>query len=207
MRRFRHFFGLKTAALFIALAGLSFIQIAPVTAAGRCFCYGAGNEKSGCGPQTEATCKKDDDSVRGYKFEACLIQTDNAACEKEFADWKARQDSAAAAKGVASQSKFIPDCALAEKLDLKGPCGDVSVFVVLLLNASNYLFTIIGAIALAVFVYGGVLMVISQGNSEKTKKGMETLMAAFIGLIVAFAGYMLINFLAGALGVVKEFRL
>ena len=76
MRRFRHFFGLKTAALFIALAGLSFIQIAPVTAAGRCFCYGAGNEKSGCGPQTEATCKKDDDSVRGYKFEACLIQTD-----------------------------------------------------------------------------------------------------------------------------------
>jgi len=84
MRRFRHFFGLKTAALFIALAGLSFIQIAPVTAAGRCFCYGAGNEKSGCGPQTEATCKKDDDSVRGYKFEACLIQTDNAACEKQF---------------------------------------------------------------------------------------------------------------------------
>ncbi|KKW08506.1 MAG: hypothetical protein UY44_C0009G0019 [Candidatus Kaiserbacteria bacterium GW2011_GWA2_49_19] len=207
MRRFRHFFGLKTAALFIALAGLSFIQIAPVTAAGRCFCYGAGNEKSGCGPQTEATCKKDDDSVRGYKFEACLIQTDNAACEKEFADWKARQDSAAAAKGVASQSKFIPDCALAEKLDLKGPCGDVSVFVVLLLNASNYLFTIIGAIALAVFVYGGFMLIISQGNEEKITKGMDAIKASVIGLAIAFGGYFIIKFLGDSIGLKETFRL
>jgi len=133
----------------------------------------------------------------------CIWQNTTSSCEALLV---ALENKLAETNGKpSSESKLIPAECLTDKLDPK--CADVSIFLLMLIQITNYLFSIIGAVALAVFVYGGVLMVISQGNSEKTKKGMETLMAAFIGLIVAFAGYMLINFLAGALGVVKEFRL
>lgn len=208
MKRRPHFFGGRTAMVFFAaFLSLFFIAPAPAQAAGPCFCYGVNNDKSGCGPQRGATCSKDDDSVRALKFEACELKTDNAACDKAFADWKNKQTAAADAKGAATKSAFIPDCALADKLDLKGQCGDVSIFVVLLLNASNYLFTIIGAIALAVFVYGGFMLIVSQGNEEKITKGMDAIKASIIGLAIAFGGYFIIKFLGESIGLKETFRL
>lgn len=208
MKRFQFLLIGKVALLFIvAFFGLFFTPAMPVLAAGPCFCYGAGNSKSGCGPQIGAECKKDSNSLRELGFEACEVQKDAATCDKAFADWKSKQDVAAAAKGTATKSKFIPDCVLADKLDLNGPCGDVSIFVTLLLNISTYLFTIIGAIALAVFVYGGFLLIISQGNEEKITKGMDAVKASVIGLAIAFGGYFIIKFLGEAIGVKEAFRL
>ncbi len=112
-----------------------------------------------------------------------------------------------AAGGEARDSKFIPQCALDDpNLRQEGECRDVSIFVTMLINISNYLFGFIGALALLFFVYGGFVLILSQGNSEKVKKGFEIMSAAAIGLVVAFGAYVLVKFLGDSL-VKKEFQL
>lgn len=99
---------------------------------------------------------------------------------------------------AAGGSKFIPECVTR---DGGSSCRDVSVFVSLGINIAEYLFAIVGALALGAFVYGGVMMIISGGNQEKVKKGTDAIMAAVIGLVVAFGGYLLVQFLGQAAGV------
>jgi len=86
-----------------------------------------------------------------------------------------------------------------------GDCADVSIFLLLAINIANYLFTFIGALALAVFVYGGVMMIISGGSSEKVKKGTDAMVAAIIGLIIAFSAYVLVDFLGKSLNIKSEY--
>lgn len=215
MKKFQYLFGGQVAAAsIIVVLGLTFFQAAPALADGPCFCYGVGNADSGCKPQTGAQCDANFiNSSLGAHFDTCESQTDATACNTAFTNWKNQQATAPpaaktqAAGEAATKSKFIPDCTLTDQLDLNGPCGDVSIFVVLLLNASNYLFTIIGAIALAVFVYGGFLLIVSQGNEEKITKGMDAIKAAIIGLAVAFGGYFLIHFLGQTIGLKATFGL
>lgn len=110
----------------------------------------------------------------------------------------------------ASSSKFIPQCALdaptGEAVD-EGECRSVSIYIFLALNIVNYLFGIIGALALLFFIYGGFTMILSRGNAEQTKKGIEIITAAIIGLIVVFGAYMLVRFLGTAVGLKSEYRL
>ena len=96
----------------------------------------------------------------------------------------------------------IPDCAL----DNPGPgvdekeCRSVSVFVTLLINFSNYLFGIVGALALLFFIYGGFTLILSRGSTDQVKKGKDIMVAAVIGLIIVFGAYMLVRFLGTAVG-------
>lgn len=106
-----------------------------------------------------------------------------------------------------TKSKFLPNCVLDDKLDLTGDCGDISIFIWVLLNASKYVFSIIGAIALAVFIYGGFVLIISQGSEEKITQGTDAMKAAVIGLAVAFFGYFLIKYLGDAIGLKDQFKL
>ena len=53
---------------------------------------------------------------------------------------------------------------------------------------------VVGAIALVLFVYGGLMMIISGGSSEKINKGKEILIWATIGLLVILGSYMLVSF-------------
>lgn len=59
----------------------------------------------------------------------------------------------------------------------------------------NSLLTIAGVLAVAVIVWGGVLIIIgsSQGKEEKVSTGRRALLYAIIGLIVAFTGYIVLN--------------
>ena len=52
---------------------------------------------------------------------------------------------------------------------------------------------IIGALALLMFVWGGLLWMTSGGNSDRIKKGRDTLVWASIGLLIIFASYSLVN--------------
>lgn len=72
-------------------------------------------------------------------------------------------------------------------------CKDVSVFIVLGIEIGRYLFSIIGALALIMFIYGGFVWITSRGSSEKVKKGMEIFGAAVIGLVIAFSAYMMVD--------------
>ncbi len=97
---------------------------------------------------------------------------------------------------------LITECG-ADKLSAK--CKDVGVFILLAINIANYLFTFIGALALAVFVYGGVMMILSGGSQEKVKKGTDAMVAAVIGLVIAFSAFVLVDFLGQAVGIKKDF--
>lgn len=60
---------------------------------------------------------------------------------------------------------------------------------------------IVGALALAMFIYGGFTWLTSGGSTDKIKKGKDVLMWATIGLVVIFASYTLVDFLLQAFGV------
>lgn len=94
----------------------------------------------------------------------------------------------------------LPDCAFS------GTCRSTSDLVILLINAAKFLFSIIGVVAFAAFIYGGFMMIFSFGNSEKVSQGKDAMVAAVVGLIVAFGAYMIINFVLDALQVTDGFR-
>jgi len=54
---------------------------------------------------------------------------------------------------------------------------------------------IIGAIALLIFVYGGLMWMTSGGSPERIKKAQTTLIWAVLGLTVIFASYTLVDFI------------
>jgi len=68
-------------------------------------------------------------------------------------------------------------------------------------NAIKTVLGIIGAIALAIFVYGGFVWMTSGGSPEKIKTAQTTLVWAVLGMIVMFASYAAVDFVLRALGV------
>lgn len=52
---------------------------------------------------------------------------------------------------------------------------------------------IVGSIALALFVYGGVMIMSSGGNSERTQKGTQILIWGALGVIIVLSAYALVD--------------
>jgi len=61
-----------------------------------------------------------------------------------------------------------------------------------------------GAIALLMFVWGGVQWLISGGNADMVKKGKATLTWAALGIVVIFTAYTLVNVLVQTLAGVSS---
>ncbi len=87
-------------------------------------------------------------------------------------------------------------------------CGDCGLndIVNLFVGAANYLFGIVGALALLFFIYGGVLWLTAGGKAEQIEKGKKVLIGAVIGLVIIFGSWILVQFIMEALGVESEFR-
>ena len=137
-------------------------------------------------------------------------------CQAEGKAWKERRDATLKALGKTGATggvgtglifRAIPSCVFEDHLELSGECGSVNVFVTLLINLANAVFAIIGALALAAFIYGGFMLILSQGSPEKIKTGTDAMLAAFIGLAIAFGGYFLVRFLGEAIGLKEGFNL
>jgi len=108
--------------------------------------------------------------------------------------------------------KIYPDCIRKQMESKSGEnfdpkCDDVGVFIELAINIGAYLFTFIGALALLVFVYGGFKMIISAGDSAKIKEGKNAMVAAVIGIVIAFSGVAIVRFLGEALHIKEEYKL
>jgi len=58
----------------------------------------------------------------------------------------------------------------------------------------NTLLGILGSIALAMVVYGGLLFMTAMGNAEKKKKSMGILVWAVLGIVIIFSSYAVVNF-------------
>ena len=56
------------------------------------------------------------------------------------------------------------------------------------------------------FVYGGFTMILSFGSAEKFKKGRDILVAAVVGMLIAFGAYLIVNFVLDVFQVGKDFR-
>jgi len=106
----------------------------------------------------------------------------------------------------ASDSKIIPQCAL-ENGKLTEACKDVTIFLYFAINIGRYLFGIVGSLTLVVLIYGGFMLILSQGNPEKVKKGTDALVGAVIGLVIVFSAYMLVRFTGQSIGLNPDLRL
>ena len=68
-------------------------------------------------------------------------------------------------------------------------------------TASEFILGIVGSLALLMFIYGGLMMLISAGNSEKVTKAKNIVIAAVVGLLIVFASYIIIQFVMSSLGI------
>jgi len=110
-----------------------------------------------------------------------------------------------AAIGDTASSKIIPECLLGSKIDPS--CDNINIFIWLGINVGFYLFSFIGALALLVFVYGGFMLILSQGVPDKVSKGKNAMVAAVVGLVIAFSAYALVTFLSNTIGVKTQYQL
>lgn len=94
----------------------------------------------------------------------------------------------------------LPECAFG------GTCRDVNDLIRLVLRYASRLFSLLGVIGFVMFVYGGLMMVLSFGNPEKFKQGQMALVAAIIGIAIALSAYLLVNFILSSIGATAEFR-
>ncbi|MBU1164849.1 pilin [Patescibacteria group bacterium] len=62
----------------------------------------------------------------------------------------------------------------------------------------NAILGIVGSLALLMFIYGGVIWLISQGNEQKVEQGKKLIVWSAMGLIVIFTSYALVIFVLRA---------
>ena len=64
----------------------------------------------------------------------------------------------------------------------------------LITNVVNTMLFIIGVLSVIMIVYGGIMYVISAGDSTRVGKAKNTVMYAVVGLVVALMAYAIVNF-------------
>ena len=79
-------------------------------------------------------------------------------------------------------------------VSLDNPLGSGTTPQGLIGRVINAVLGIVGSLALAMFIYGGLVWMMAAGNNEKVQKGKDILIWATIGLVIIFASYALVNF-------------
>lgn len=73
-------------------------------------------------------------------------------------------------------------------------------FMQVALAVSKWILGIVGSISLLMFIYGGVIFLISGGSSQRVEQGKQIIIGSVIGLIIVFASYTIIRFVFTAAG-------
>lgn len=79
------------------------------------------------------------------------------------------------------------DCNLPEDL----PTKDVPTTAQTIINV---MVSVVGIVAVAVIVIGGILYVTSTGDASKAKRAQHTILYGVVGLVVAILAYAIVNF-------------
>lgn len=77
--------------------------------------------------------------------------------------------------------------AAADETDLKS-----SIIVML-----NYFLTFIGILLVAIIIYAGFRIIVSQGEEEELTKGRTMIVYAIIGVVIIFLSYTIVDFIGG----------
>ncbi|HRH32968.1 MAG TPA: pilin [bacterium] len=96
---------------------------------------------------------------------------------------------------MASETRALSllDDTLIQEAACTGKCT-LNSFISLGINLSNIILGVVGALTLVMFIYGGVVLVLSGGNSEKVTKGKEIILGSVVGLLIVFGSYSIISF-------------
>lgn len=60
--------------------------------------------------------------------------------------------------------------------------------------------SLVGVIFFVLMIYAGITWMTSRGNQEKSKKALDTIIAAVIGIIIVFGAYAITNFVFSSVG-------
>jgi len=86
-------------------------------------------------------------------------------------------------------------------LSLPNPLGTVDSFQSLISGITLYISTVIGALAVLMFVVSGIQFVTSAGNPGRIDQAKKTAIYASIGAVIALAGAGLIELVRMIIGV------
>ncbi len=81
-----------------------------------------------------------------------------------------------------------------------GSAGCVDSFLTLITNITNYIFLVIGSLAVLMFVISGIMFVASAGNPARIEKAKKTAIYAAIGAAIALSGAGLIELVKSIIG-------
>lgn len=98
---------------------------------------------------------------------------------------------------ISSLLLFAP--ILAQAATLQNPLGTTDPNE-LISNIIRVVLGVVAILALVIIVYGGIEILISAGNEDRVKRGRDSLMWAFIGLLIVFGSYGIIQAVFKALG-------
>jgi hypothetical protein len=213
---FSFFFGFLLIGLFLptsrALGAVEFV----------CFCSGSdtphvinSGEFSGCCAKCGANvCSGTEFTVKGGYLPSMSAFTDTN-CSTTYAT----RDCSSTTTPSSSSAQSIqcatvnPECTTAWDSGEKTSrfistrdcycCGDCGFndIVNIFINAADYLFGILGALALLFFIYGGLVWLTSGGSAGQVDKGKKILLGAVIGMLLALGAWLIVKFLVTALGV------
>lgn len=74
-----------------------------------------------------------------------------------------------------------------------GQTYGLGAFTQIVINILRLIWCIIGAIALAMFVVGGFWWLTARGEEQQIKQGWDTLINAFIGVVIVLGSWVIIN--------------
>lgn len=142
------------------------------------------------------------EAIQGCAFldNTCKVTATLSGEEQDALSKQQLQSLLESRYAVFGYSGPLPACAFS------GTCNDVNDLLQFGINVGRWIFGLLGSFALVMFVYGGFVWVLSGGNPERVKKGRNIVVAAVVGLVIAFGAYILIGFLLDALSVEENFR-
>lgn len=75
--------------------------------------------------------------------------------------------------------------------------GDYTLndFVRLFVNVAKWILGISGSLALLAFIYGGIMFLVSGGNSEKVARAKQIIIGAVMGLVIVLTSFIIIGFI------------
>ncbi|MFH1173419.1 MAG: pilin [bacterium] len=78
---------------------------------------------------------------------------------------------------------------------LDNPLGENVTIPGLIGRIIKAILGVVGSIALAMFVYGGIIWMTSAGNNEMVQRGRDILIWASVGLVTIFGAYSIVSFI------------
>lgn len=93
---------------------------------------------------------------------------------------------------------LTPSLVLAVTPTLTNPLGtsDVREIVGRVISAA---LSVVGSLALLIFIYGGFLWLTSRGDTKMVTKGKDTMIWAILGLVIIFGAYVIVRTVLTAL--------